>query len=123
MFHLGDVFTGELAAHFNELLRRHIVLADLERLFNSNLCRQPVAVPPLWKVNIEPLHPLVAGYEIDVAPVQRVPNVKVTARIRWWRVDTEGLARFVMRVEVVNVVLSPILAPVGFFSGRFVVLA
>ena len=123
MFHLGDVFGSKLAAHLDELVRWQIVLAYLERLFYSNLGREPVAVPALGKMDVEPLHPFVACHEIDVAPIQRVPNVKVTARIRWWRVDTEGLARFVMRVEVVNVVLSPILAPDGFFSGRFVVLA
>ena len=82
-----------------------------------------MAVPALWKMNVESFHPLVAGHEIDVAPVQRVPNVKITTRIWWWCVDTEGLARFVMRVEVVNVVLSPILTPIGFFGGRVVALA
>ena len=77
----------------------------------------------MWKVDVESFHPFVTSYEIDVAPVQRVPNVKITAGIWWWCVDTEGLARFVMRVEMVNVILSPILAPMGFFGGRVVALA
>jgi hypothetical protein len=123
VFHFGDIFAGEFATHLDELVRWHIVLADLERLFNSNLCRQPMAVPALWKMNVESFHPLVAGYEIDVAPVQRVPNVKIATGIWRWCVDTEGLARFVMRVEVVNVMLAPILPPVGFFGGRVVALA
>jgi hypothetical protein len=81
-----------------------------------------VAVPALWKVNVESFHPLVAGYEIDVAPVQRVANVKIATGIWWWCIDTEGFARFVIGVEVVNVVLSPILPPIGFFGGRVVAL-
>ena len=123
MFHFGDVFAGEFATHLDELVGWHIVLADLERLFNSNLRRQPVAVPALRKVNVESFHPLVAGHEIDVAPVQCVPDVKIATGVWWWCVDTEGLARCVMGVEVVSVVLSPILTPIGFFGGRVVALA
>ena len=82
-----------------------------------------MAVPALWKVNVESFHPLVASYEIDVTPVQRIPNVKITTGIGRRGIDTVGLARFVMRVEVVNVVLSPILTPIGFFRGRIVALA
>jgi len=123
VFHLGDVFAGEFATHLDELVRWHVVLADLERLFNSNLCRQPVAVPALWKVNVESFHPLVAGYEIDVAPVQRVPDVKIATGVWWWCVDTEGLARCVMGVEVVNVVLSPVLPPISLLDRRVVALA
>jgi len=123
LFHFRDVFAGEFATHLDELVGWHIVLADLERLFNSNLCRQPVAVPALWKVNVESFHPLVAGYEIDVAPVQRVPDVKIATGVWWWCIDTEGLARFVMRIEVVSIVLSPILTPIGFLRGSVVALA
>ncbi len=82
-----------------------------------------MTVPALGKVHVEPFHPLVAGHEIDVAPVQRVPDVKIATGVWWWCVDTEGLARCVMGVEVVNVVLSPILTPIGFFGGRVVALA
>jgi len=74
-------------------------------------------------VNVESFHPLVAGYEIDVAPVQRVPDVKIATGVWWWGIDTEGLARCVMRVEVVSIVLSPILTPIGFFGDRVVALA
>ena len=122
LFHLCDVFARELAAHLHELFRRHIVLADLERLFDSNLCREPVAVPTLGKVYVEAFHPLVAGYEIDVAPVQGVSDVKVTAGI-WWRcVDTVRLARGILCVEVVDVLSSPILLPLGFLGRRVVAL-
>ena len=80
-----------------------------------------MAVPALGKMHVEPLHPLVAGYEIDVAPVQRVPNVKITAGIWWWCVDTVRLARFVVGVEVIDVVLSPIVSPIGLFGTGLVV--
>jgi hypothetical protein len=72
-------------------------------------------------MDVEPLHPFVACHEIDVAPIQRVPNVKVTAGIWWWRVDTVRLARFVVRIKVVNVVLSPILPPNGLLDSGLVV--
>src|SRR3989442_7412586 len=70
-----------------------------------------MAIPALWKVNVDPLHPFVTCYEIDVTPVQSVPDMKITARI--WRrcVYTERSTRLVMRIEPVNVVLSPILPP------------
>jgi hypothetical protein len=47
-----------------------------------------VAVPSLGKMHIEPLHSFVASYEIDVAPIQRVSNVKVTAGIGGRCIDT-----------------------------------
>jgi len=82
-----------------------------------------VAIPALWKVNVEPFHPFVTCYEIDVTPVQSVPDMKITARIRRRCVYTERSTRLVMRIEPVNVVLSPILAPFGFFAHRIKVLA
>ena len=82
-----------------------------------------MAVPALWKVHVEPFHPLVAGHKIDVAPVQRVPYVKVTAGIWWWGVDAKAFARLVLGVEVVSVVLSPIIAPIGLLGGSVVALA
>jgi hypothetical protein len=82
-----------------------------------------VAIPALWKVNVEPFHPLVTCYEIDVTPVQSVPDMKITARIRRRCVYTERSTRLVMRVEPVDVVLSPIIPPLGFFGHRIKVLA
>src|SRR3989442_4882343 len=82
-----------------------------------------MAIPALWKVNVEPLHPFVTCYEIDVTPVQSVPDMKITARIRRRCVYTERSTRLVMKGEPVNVVLSPILAPFGFFAHRIKGLA
>ena len=80
-----------------------------------------MAVPALGKMHIEPLHPFVARHEIDVAPIQGVPHVKVTAGIWWWRVDTVRLARFVLWIKVVDVPLVPILPPSGLLGSGLVV--
>jgi hypothetical protein len=82
-----------------------------------------MAVPSLRKMHIEALHPLVTRYEIDVAPVQRVPNVKVATGIGGRRVDTVHLARSVVGIEVVDVMLSPKLAPISLLSSGVVGLA
>src|SRR5207249_9450389 len=74
-------------------------------------------------VNVEPLHPFVTCYEIDVTPVQSVPDMKITARIRGRCVYTERVTRLVMRVEPVNVVFSPILPPLWFLGRWIKVLA
>src|SRR6266581_682854 len=79
--------------------------------------------PSPGKMHIEPFHSFVTCYEIDVAPIQRVPNVKVTTGIRGRRVDTVRLARSIVGIEVVDVMLSPKLAPIGLLSSGVVGLA
>ncbi len=75
-----------------------------------------MAVPALWEVHVVAFHPLVSGDEVDVTPVQRVPNVELSARIGRWSIDAKRGTGFVGRVEMVEIIVLPELLPLWFFN-------
>ena len=108
--HLADVLRGQLAAEPAELLARQVVLGDPLLLLDLDLGGQAVAVPPLREHDVVAPHSPVPGQEVDVAPVEGVPDVEVPGRVRRRGVDHE-LRPVRGRVEVVVLVAPARLPP------------
>ena len=70
-----------------------------------------MAVPALGKVDVVASHALVAGYDVEVRPVQDVSHVELAARVRGRSVDAEGWFLPVVRVEVVDAPCFPLALP------------
>ena len=82
-----DRLIGQLFAEPAKLLSRNLVFGDVVQLLHLHLCGKAVAVPALWEHDIVALHALVTGHEINVAPVESVPDMEVSRRIRRGSVD------------------------------------
>ena len=118
--HCLDVFHGEVTAHFPELFPRDIVLRDMVEFFDFHFGREAVTVPSLREHHVEAFHPLVAGKEVDVAPVQRIPDMEITCRVRRGRVDHElGLFGFFIKIVVL---IAPGPSPALLHFGKIIVL-
>jgi len=72
---------GQLLAEPSEFFPWYFVLGDVVDLFYFDLCGKSVAVPSLWKHDIIALHALVAGREVDVAPVEGIADVEIARRV------------------------------------------
>ncbi len=74
--HHGDVFLDEFDAPCAELVGGYVPFADVFGFFNLDFYAQSVAVPALWEQHVVALHAFVAGYHVEVCPVQHVAHVE-----------------------------------------------
>jgi hypothetical protein len=102
--HLLDVPDREVVAHLPELLSRYIIFGDPVCLLDLYLGGEAVAVPPLREHDVVTAHTLVARDEVDVAPVQGVPDMEVAGGVGRRRVDDEP---WLLRAGIEIIVLIP----------------
>jgi hypothetical protein len=80
-------------------------------LFYGYLCRQSMAIPTLWEMDIIASHPLVTSSYIKVSPVQNIAHMKIATWIGWRSIYRVCWPAIIVPIVPIYIPLFPELLP------------
>jgi len=109
--HYPYVFVDEFFAEFDEFCWGHFCFLYAIFFFGFDFGGEAVAVPSLWKKNVVSVHSFVAGYYVEVGPVEDVSHVEVAGWIGRRSVYAVDWTFTVFPVKPVHAYLFPFPLP------------